>query len=126
MKKVISLGFAFLFFCSSLLAQPARNIDNKKCYPIIWPTNNSLIYAASKKQNILLDNFYSTLPEFYMESREEESNFQNKWAVLNIQKPGSFMQYEGASNAICETHTLDKPPKFPIKKYKGLKIHMNR
>lgn len=126
MKKVVTPGLAVLIFCSSILAQTEGKLNNKICPPTIWPADSAFINTASKKQNVLLDNNYSILPGFYRELMEKEIKYQYKWPELNIPKAGSFTEYEEKLNAICDTHTLDNPPKFPIKMYKGLKLHMNR
>lgn len=126
MKKDISLGLAVLFFCSSILAQTTGKLNNKICYPAMWLADSAFINTASKKQNILLDKNYSILPEFYTELMEKEIKYHYKWPVLYIPKAGSFIEYDKNLNAICDTHTLDNPPQFPIKMYKGLKLHMKQ
>ena len=110
MKKLISPGLAIFLTCNAVLAQPAGKIDYKTCNPAIWP---------AELTTIKLENYHLRLPEVLRTPGV-------KGGALYIRETGSFIDYDEKANAICDTRTLVDPLQFPLRMYKGLKLHMNR
>ena len=118
MEKIISTGLAIFLTCNAVLAQPSGKTDYKTCNPAIWP---------SELNTIRFENYHPEVLEVLRTPEEKGLVGHYKWqGELYIKKAESIIKYEKKANAICDTRTLVDPLQFPLRMYKGLKIHMNR